>query len=75
MTTLTYTTGRTYDGPQVLEITLESSQVDEFGLTDIIATFKDASRHIKGRVTTVIFNDGVGQAVLEAYDAGRYEAI
>jgi len=63
MNTLKHSTGRTYDAPQVLEITIESLATDEFGLQDLVATFHDASRHISGRVETVVFNDGIGQAV------------
>lgn len=70
-----YATGRTYDAPQVLNISIESIDTDEFGLDEIVATFEDASRHIKGRVHTVVFSDGIGQAVLDAYDAGRYDII
>ena len=72
---ISYTTGRTYDTAQVLEISIESQVEDEFGLTEIVATFKDASRHISGRVNTIVFNDGIGAAVLSAYDAGQYQAI
>jgi len=72
---ITYSTGRTYDAPQVLAITVEKETPDEFGLVDIVATFRDDSRHISGRVHTVVFSDGIGPAVLAAYDAGRYEAI
>lgn len=72
---ITYTTGRTYDSAQVLQITIESSQTDEFGLQEITATFVDESRHISGRIHTIVFNDGIGRAVLDAYDAGRYQAI
>lgn len=75
METIKYTTGRTYDAPQVLEITIESDTTDEHGIRDVVATFTDASRRISGRVTTAVFNDGIGAAVLHAYDAGRYEAI
>lgn len=75
MSTIKYTTGRTYDTAQVLEITVESESTDSWGLREIVATFSDASRHIKGRVHTVVFADGIGKAVLEAYDAGRYESI
>lgn len=73
--TLQYITGRTYDTAQVLSINIESISTDEFGIDEIVATFEDASRHIKGRVHTVVFNDGIGKAVLDAYDAGRYESI
>jgi len=75
MQTITYNTGRTYDAPQVLQITVESESVDEYGLTTVRATFTDASRHISGRVNALLFNDGLGEAVLTEYDAGRYEPI
>jgi hypothetical protein len=73
--TIKYSTGRTYDGPQILEIEIEDRQTDEFGLEEITATFRDSSRHIAGRVTAIVFNDGIGAAVLAAYDSGRYQAI
>lgn len=76
MQTITYVTGRTYDAAQELLINVESETVDQYGLTDIVATFIDDSRHIKGRVNTVVFpNEGIGAAVLDAYDAGRYQTI
>jgi hypothetical protein len=75
MTTIHYPTGRTYDTPQVLEIEIETRNTDEYGLEEITATFKDQSRHIAGRVTAILFNDGIGAAVLTEYDAGRYTAI
>jgi hypothetical protein len=70
-----YKTGRTYDGPQMLSIIVEDRAEDDFGIEEVTATFSDASRHIKGRVKTLVFNDGLGAAILAAYDAGRYEAI
>ena len=70
-----YATGRTYDGPQILTIEIEARKEDDFGLEEITATFNDQSRHIAGRVTAVLFNDGIGAAVLTEYDAGRYTAI
>jgi hypothetical protein len=70
-----YATGRTYDSPQVLEIEIETRKEDEYGLEEITATFKDQSRHIAGRVTAIVFPDGIGPAVLIEYDAGRYQAI
>ncbi len=75
MTTITYATGRTYDAPQVLEITIESRAEDQWGLEEVRATFRDHSRHIAGRVTALVFADGIGPAILAEYDAGRYEAI
>lgn len=74
-TTIKYNTGRTYDTAQVLEITIESDVEDEFGLRDVVATFKDESRHIAGRVNVIVFADGVGSAVLTAYDAGQYQPL
>ena len=68
-----YVTGRTYDTPQVLLITVEDQSADDFGFVDITATFTDASRHISGRVKTVMFpRENIGAAVLAAYDAGTY---
>ena len=73
---ITYSTGRTYDAPQVLLITVESKTTDEWGISDITATFNDASRHISGRVETLLFPGGlVGEAVLAAYDAGNYSPM
>ena len=70
-----YNTGRTYDSAQVLEIVIESESIDEFGLREIVATFNDASRHIRGRVKALVFSDGIGASVLTEYDSGRYEPI
>ena len=76
MTTTEYATGRTYDTPQVLAITIESQIADDFGLIDLVATFVDASRHISGRVNTVMLpHETVGAAVLAAYDYGNYSSI
>jgi hypothetical protein len=75
MQTITYSTGRTYDTAQVLAITIESETTDDFGIRDVVATFKDDSRHISGRVNVIVFNDGIGASVLAAYDAGQYQAI
>jgi hypothetical protein len=75
MKTINFLTGRTYDKPQILEIIIESESTDDFGLQNIVATFSDDSRHIKGRVDVIVFNDGIGQAVLDAYDQNRYEYI
>jgi len=75
MRSISFPTGRTYDAPQILQITIESESTDEFGLQNVTATFNDASRHIQGRVDVIVFTDGIGQAVLEAYDHGRYQSI
>jgi hypothetical protein len=70
---LEFTTGRTYDAPQVLQITVTKQTTDEWGIVDFTATFTDASRHISGQVETIAFApDRIGQSVLAAYDAGNY---
>lgn len=73
MNTVTYPTGRTYNGPQVLVITIEQETLDEpwVGFRTIVATFTDASRRISGRVETIAF-DQVGPEVLSKYDSGAY---
>lgn len=71
-----YSTGRDYGKPQVLRITVESKTTDEFGMTDVTATFVDSARGISGRVQTIVFgNDPIGAAVLAAYDAGNYSLL
>lgn len=75
MDTIKYSTGRTYNGPQVLQITIESRSTDEFGIDQIVATFHDESRNIKGRTEVLVFGDGIGASILSAYDAGRYNLI
>ena len=71
-----FTTGRTYDAPQVLRITVEDKTTDEFGIVDFTARFVDESRHISGRVKTILFPGGlIGEAVLAAYDAGNYSPL
>jgi hypothetical protein len=76
MQTITHKTGRTYNGAQVLQITVEQATQDDLMLTDIVATFADASRGITGRVkATVWASDSIGDAVLAEYDAGRYTTI
>jgi hypothetical protein len=74
MQRIEYATGRTYDAPQVLQITIEQQTTDSFGLINITATFTDASRHISGRVQTFTTSTAeIGPAILAEYDAGRYQ--
>lgn len=75
MTTINYATGRNYGVPQILSITIESEATDDYGFTDTVATFTDASRNISGRVALVTCSESLGQAVLSAYDAGQYQTI
>ena len=76
MQTIEHATGRTYNGPQVLHIEVLSDHTGECGLRDVIATFSDPSRNIKGRVETVVWStDSIAQSVLQAYDAGRYATL
>jgi hypothetical protein len=76
MNTIEHATGRTYDAPQVLQITIEQQSADEWGIVDFTATFIDTSRHISGRVQSIAFApDRIGQSVLAAYDAGNYSPL
>lgn len=75
MITLQYSTGRTYDKPQVLDIIIESAITDSLGFIDIVATFNDNSRGISGKILTTVFDKNIGKAILEAYDAGLYISI
>ena len=77
MTYLEYSTGRTYNTAQVLAITVEEHGTDEWGIGEVTATFKDASRNISGRVVRVpIFpRESIGEAVLSAYDRGTYQML
>lgn len=74
---ITHSTGRTYDTEQVLEITVEEQGTDEWGIGEITATFKDASRNISGRIVKapIFARESIGEAVLSAYDHGNYQAI
>ena len=73
---ITYSTGRTYDAPQILDILIESYGTDEYGLGIVTATFTDSSRHIKGKVIDApVFDNNIGAAVLSSYDNGFYQSI
>jgi len=75
---ITYKTGRTYDGEQVLKITIEQMQSNDFGIVDFTAVFVDASRHVRGRVSTASITSAehdIGRAVLGAYDFGFYDPV
>jgi len=76
-TPFNYRTGRVYDEPQILTITVQDKKTDEYGLIDITATFVDKSRNISGRVSTVLSDERalIGEAVLAEYDAGRYSPL
>lgn len=71
-----YATGRTYNTPQVLAITVDEYGFDEYGLGVITASFIDSSRHIEGRVINYpVFSGDLGGAILSAYDTGNFESI
>ena len=80
MQTITYATGRTYNGPQVLTIThMGSVKVYELEdmFQDIDVLFEDKSRHIKGTVrlmaACLLSSSGsIGRDVLDMYDNGLY---
>lgn len=72
-----YSTGRTYDAPQVLEIHAPALPGDLFEFVRV--TFHDASRRISGAVMLMVYEclsySEIGHAALREYDAGRYEQI
>ena len=79
-TTFEYTTGREYNGLQVLEITVQSKSIDDMGLIDYTVSFRDQSRGIAGRTTVFvgfdtecIDNAQIGKRVLSSYDTGHYD--
>lgn len=78
MKKLHYTTSRTYDTPQVLEIEILASQTDEFGFIDGKALFVDRARRIAGTVDFFSLSGSdadIGAGVLRAYDTGEYGAL
>ena len=78
MQKLTYKTGRTYDGAQVLEIEILQSETDEFGLMFGKALFVDRARSIAGTVDFFAASDSasdIGRGVLREYDTGEYGAV
>lgn len=76
-----YVTGREYDGEQVLNIIVEKTTNEEFeGYVELVATFTDSSRHIKGRVVLPMMNTNysttlLGRETLANYDLGFYEPL
>lgn len=69
-----YTTGRTYNGTQTLDINAPSAGGDDWEHVEV--QFRDASRNIDGivKVFNIELNTPreLGAAVLREYDAGRY---
>lgn len=70
-----YSTGREYNGKQVLKI--DAPAIPEDLIADVRVTFTDESRGITGVVTimAVELMSGTGDAVLREYDAGRYTEV
>ena len=73
MRNVKFSTGRTYNGPQVLGIAYDEPK--DYGIEDTKVLFDDPSRGITGVVTLMEMqcDAGIGRAVLAEYDAGRYE--
>ena len=73
-----YSTGRIYDGPQLLEITVvRTADWDEFDVASCEIYFNDKSRHIAGRHASISYKgdadtQATGGYVLRIYDAGKY---
>lgn len=72
-----YSTGREYNGAQVLAIDVPALSDDL--LADVRVEFRDASRGIAGAVALMTLEctttASMGAAVLREYDAGRYTDI
>ena len=75
--TIAFSTGRTYDSPQVLKIEILNSNTDDFGFITGKALFVDHSRYIAATVDFLAFgakDADIGEAVLASYDSGNYQA-
>lgn len=76
-----YVTGREYDGEQWLNIVVEKTTDEAFdGFVELVVTFTDSSRHIKGRAVLPMMNKHyspalLGRETLANYDLGYYTAI
>ena len=72
-----YSTGREYNGAQVLAINAPALPDDL--LADVRVEFRDASRGIAGAVTLMVMEcattASMGAGVLREYDAGRYTLL
>jgi hypothetical protein len=79
MSTFTYATGRTYNGPQTLVISYRDIETDEDLLDFVEVKFEDTSRNIKGFVDMMVCELTtqwqVGKAIMNLYDAGAYKII
>jgi len=79
--TLTYNTGRIYNGEQTLEITVTPLETPgEFGEYNASLKFVDASRNISGIIPSyLIFSTDTPQEVCRAclsmYDKGNYQLV
>lgn len=78
MSKFSYPTGRTYNGPQVLDCTVLSVTSDDFFST-LRVQFTDASRGITGTTDLFVLSDDykrpasqLGPLVLDCYDRGAY---
>lgn len=77
---ITFKTGRTYNGPQVLEIVVAPLEAaDEFGFYPAKVLFMDASRGISGTFVTMMRAEesakDTGRHVLTMYNEGRYTLV
>lgn len=73
---LSHSTGRTYNGLQVLVCEVVEG-ADEWTL---VASFKDASRNLGGVVELIGYmihdtDHALGKGILREYDAGRYHPL
>ncbi len=80
MRTISFSTGRTYNGPQILELAFiaptQRELDDDFSRFSTVV-FVDKSRQICGTVDMLALillecDANIGRDVLAAYDAGQY---
>lgn len=81
-TTFEFTTGRTYNGPQVLRVTpMGVTEPDAHGLFDVTYTIEDASRNMRISITTIEFDEfrctgtALNALLLCMYDNGQYTEL
>ena len=77
-----FTTDRVYDGPQHVNVIVESTTKEEAfeGYVELVAVFTDSSRHITGRVVLPMMPQRFSNTLLErevmaSYDKGLYTAV
>lgn len=78
---INFTTSREYDGPQHMSVAVEEIKKEDWlGFVELVVTFSDSSRHIKGRMVLPMMNENftsqsLEREVMASYDLNLYTAI